>query len=132
MAYALETRNSGLSEARWIISENTNVERLLDVFTSHDPESEDVLCACRQYILHLIHHNPHETNLLSRIMELPDSHPWKAYYEPLFNQLHIKVLNEFARSVMKMDITIPLIYRALSTLNEAQPMNICAISLTLL
>ena len=69
--------NAEFSKTRWILSEDTNVEHLLDVFTSLDAKSEDVWPACYRYILHLIRLNPHSIVLDRRVRALPDSHPWK-------------------------------------------------------
>jgi len=73
-----EDGDPGLSEARWIVSEDTNVEHLIDVFTSLDAKSDDVWRTCYQYILHLIRLHLHRTILSSRIIEPQGSHPWKA------------------------------------------------------
>jgi len=43
----------GFEEARWIVSEDVNVEHLLDVFTSIDTESDGVWNACTSFMEHL-------------------------------------------------------------------------------
>ena len=88
MTEPLPTSDLGFSEALWILSEGTNVDHLLDVFTSRDADSEDVWRASHQYILHLVHLDPHRTILSLRIAELPGSHPWRAACVPLVLRLN--------------------------------------------
>ena len=65
-------------ESRWIMSEDVNVEHLLDVFTSLDPSSEIVWDVCAGF-LHFLHfHKPRLTILGSKIEALSDDHPYKA------------------------------------------------------
>jgi len=64
-------------EARWITSEDTNVEHLLNVFTSIDTESGDTWDACAHFLEHLFHHKPRLVGLGSRIERLSDGHPFK-------------------------------------------------------
>jgi tetratricopeptide (TPR) repeat protein len=61
-------------EARWIVSEDVNVEHLLDVFTSADPSKSDVWDACYHFMEHLYWHKPRQTLLGSKIEALPDDH----------------------------------------------------------
>ena len=73
----------GFREARWITSEDVNVEHLLDFFTSIDTNSGDVWDACFRFIQHLYWHKPRETVLGLKINALPDDHRFKpnALYE---------------------------------------------------
>ena len=64
-------------ETQWIVSEDVNVEHLLDVFTSIDPGSEDVWDAYADFMAHLYWHKPRQTILRSKIEQLPDEHPSK-------------------------------------------------------
>ena len=64
----------GFAEARWIKSEDVNVEHLLDVFTSIDSNSDDVWDACFDFMEHLYWHKPRLTALGPKIEQLPDSH----------------------------------------------------------
>ena len=67
----------GFKETRWIVSEDVNVEHLLDVFTTIDVNSSNVWDACSFFILHLYWHKPRLTVLGPRIEELPNDHPSK-------------------------------------------------------
>ena len=67
----------GFREARWIRSEDVNVEYLLDVFASIDTDSDDVWDACIHFLQHIFWHKPRETLLRSKIEGLPDDHPFK-------------------------------------------------------
>ena len=64
-------------EAKWIISEDVNVEHLLNVFTTIDAASGNVWSACAHFMQHLHWHKPQLVMLGPRIEELPDSHPSK-------------------------------------------------------
>jgi tetratricopeptide (TPR) repeat protein len=68
----------GFGEARWITSEDVNVEHLLDVFTSADANSENVWDACGNFMHHLYWHKPRLIVLGPKIEGLPDDHPSKA------------------------------------------------------
>ena len=67
----------GFEEARWIKSEDGNVEHLLDVFTLIDAASDDVWLAYGHFLGHLYWHNPRQTLLGQRVEDLPDDHPSK-------------------------------------------------------
>jgi tetratricopeptide (TPR) repeat protein len=67
----------GYDEARWITSEDTNVEHLLDIFTSVDASSNEVWDACYYFMEHLSNHKPRVVALGSKIKGLPDDHPSK-------------------------------------------------------
>jgi tetratricopeptide (TPR) repeat protein len=67
----------GFREARWITSEDVNVEHILDVFTSIDTNSVVVWNACICFLQHLFWHKPRETALGSKIEGLPDDHRTK-------------------------------------------------------
>ena len=67
----------GYEEARWITSEDVNVEHLLDVFTSADPNSVDIWAACGNFMEHLFWHKSRLVVLGQKIEGLPDHHPSK-------------------------------------------------------
>ena len=70
-------RKPGFEEARWITSEDVNVEHLLDVFTSIDGGSDDAWDACRYFMEHLSWHKKRLVVLGPKVEGLPDSHPSK-------------------------------------------------------
>jgi tetratricopeptide (TPR) repeat protein len=73
----LDPDEPGLEEARWITSEDVNIEHLLDVFTSIDMYSGDLWDACCHFIGHLRRHKPRPIVLGPKIEGLPDDHPSK-------------------------------------------------------
>ena len=73
----LDPNRPGFGEARWIVSEDENVEHLLDVFTSIDANSTDVWDACANFMRHLYWHKPRLSALGPKIERLPDDHPSK-------------------------------------------------------
>ena len=64
----------GFEEALWVVSEDINVEHLLDVFISIDPDSSDIWDVCFNFMRHLHWHKPRQTTLNSKIEALPDDH----------------------------------------------------------
>ena len=66
----------GFEHTRWITSEDVNVEHLLDVFTSADPNSP-IWNACNGFMAHLLWHKPRQTVLGPKIEQLLDDHHWK-------------------------------------------------------
>ena len=68
----------GYDEARWIVSEDVNVEHLLDVFTSVGVATDDVWDACAHFLEHLLHYRRRKTALARKIEGLPDDHPFKS------------------------------------------------------
>ena len=74
----LDPDEPGFGEARWIKSEDLNVEHLLDVFTSIDVNALEVWDACVRFMDHLYWQKPRQTVLRPKIEALPDSHPSKA------------------------------------------------------
>jgi len=67
----------GFNEARWITSEDVNVEHLLDIFTSIDASSAGVWNACVNFMDHLYWHKPRLVVLGPKIDGLPNDHPSK-------------------------------------------------------
>ena len=64
----------GYEEARWITSEDVNVEHLLDVFTAIDASSDSVWDACADFMNHLHWHKRRLIILGPKIEGLPDNH----------------------------------------------------------
>ena len=69
--------NPAFGEAQWIVSEDVNVEHLLDVFTSADPDSDDTWDACINFMCHLYWHKPRLVLLGPKFESLPDTQPSK-------------------------------------------------------
>jgi tetratricopeptide (TPR) repeat protein len=67
----------GFEEARWILSEDVNIEHLLDVFTSIDLTRAGNWDACCHFIEHLYWHKPRPIILGSKIEALADDHHFK-------------------------------------------------------
>ncbi|KAF9787323.1 hypothetical protein BJ322DRAFT_716471 [Thelephora terrestris] len=74
MAVKFSRNTTVFEESQWITSEDTNVEHLLDVFTSVDANSERVWNACEHFIRHLYWHKPRHTVLKLKIEGLSDEH----------------------------------------------------------
>jgi len=68
---------SGFQEARWIVSEDVNVEYLLDTFTTMDATSDSVWNAFVGFMKHLSWHRPRLITLGQKIEALSDDHPSK-------------------------------------------------------
>ena len=67
----------GYEEARWITSEDVNVEHLLDIFTSIDTNSDNIWDACAGFMEHLYWHKPRLVVLGPKLEGLPDNQPSK-------------------------------------------------------
>ena len=67
----------GFDEAQWIVSEDVNIEYLLDVFASIDTNSDDVWGPCYHFMEHIYWHKPRLIVLEPKIKGLPDDHPSK-------------------------------------------------------
>ena len=67
----------GFEEARWIVSEDVNVEHLLNVFISIDAESGDIWDASVHFMEHLSWHKRRLVALGPKIEGLRDDHPSK-------------------------------------------------------
>ena len=71
-----EPGKPGFEEAKWIQSEDVNVEHLLDIFTTIDAASRGVWGACAGFMKHLWH-KPRLVTLGSKFEALTDDHPSK-------------------------------------------------------
>jgi tetratricopeptide (TPR) repeat protein len=72
-----DPESPGPGEGRWVVSEDVNVEYLLNVFTSIDPKTGGIWDACYHFMIHLYWHKPRQTILRSKIEALSDDHPSK-------------------------------------------------------
>ncbi|KAF9787249.1 hypothetical protein BJ322DRAFT_711299 [Thelephora terrestris] len=77
LSVQLHPTRPGFGDARWITSEDANVEHLLDVFTTVDENSGIAWTACAHFMAHLLWHKPRLTVLTPKIEGLPDDHPSK-------------------------------------------------------
>ena len=80
MSVSINPNKPDFKETQWIISEDVNVEHLLDIFTTVDADSNDVWNACAKFMTHLGWHKPRLTLLAPKIEGLPDSHRYKSEY----------------------------------------------------
>jgi tetratricopeptide (TPR) repeat protein len=77
MAVVLDPNKPAFRETLWIVSEDVNVEHLIDVFTSLDPDSTEVWDACIKFMRHLAWHKPRQIVLRPKFEALSDTHPSK-------------------------------------------------------
>jgi len=77
MSVRLRPDKPGFGETQWIITEDVNVEHILDIFTSIDTNSDLVWEACANSMKHLYWHKPRLVVLGPKIEELPDDHSSK-------------------------------------------------------
>ena len=79
MSVEIECYKQGsFNNSEWITLEDRNVEHLIDVFATIDPDSDDVWKACANFMKHLHWHKQRKTVLGTKVKALPDSHPFKA------------------------------------------------------
>ena len=64
----------GHNEARWVLSEDANVEHLLNVFTIVDTDSDNIWDACANFMKYLYWHKPRLVVLGPKLEALPDGH----------------------------------------------------------
>ena len=77
MSTEFDQNNPAFRESQWIVSEDANVEHLLDIFTSVDADGDEVWGACADFVIHLCWHKPRHTILGQKIEGLPDDHRLK-------------------------------------------------------
>ena len=70
----IDLNGPSFRESQWIKSEDVNVERLLDVFTANDADSDSIWNTCAKFMEHLFWHKPRLTILKPKIVGLPDDH----------------------------------------------------------
>jgi tetratricopeptide (TPR) repeat protein len=83
----------GPGGGRWVVSEDVNVEHLLDAFTSVDPHTGGIWDACYHFVIHLCWHKPRQTILRSKIEALSDDQPSKPKCLSQLAELFAKVGN---------------------------------------
>ena len=77
LSVGLAPGKPGYEEARWIVSEDVNVEFLFDAFTPIGTNPVDVWDVCSYFMDHLYWHKPRLVILGPKIEGLPDDHPSK-------------------------------------------------------
>ena len=87
----------GFGEARWIVLEDVNVERLLDVFTPINQNAGDAWAVCPRFMEHLYWYKPRQTMLNQKIEDLPDDHPYKPHCLHGLSRLFHRVGNHAER-----------------------------------
>ena len=73
----VDPNKPGFGEARWILTEDVNVEHLIDVSVSIGSGGEDSWDACFYFLRHLYWHKPRQTILGSKVEALPGDHRCK-------------------------------------------------------
>jgi hypothetical protein len=73
MSVSTNPDKPNFEETRWITSEDVNVEHLLDIFTTVDPDSDSVWNACINFMKHLVWHKNRPVILKQKIEGLPDA-----------------------------------------------------------
>ena len=97
----------GFKEAKWIMSEDVNAEHLLDVFTSTDPDSDNVWEVCASFMEHLHWHKPRLVILGPKLKKLSDDHPSKPKCLYQLSRLFCSVGN-FVEEKQLLDTTLKL------------------------
>ena len=77
MSVTINPNKPNFEETQWIVSEDVNVEHLLDVFTTIDPDSGDIWDGCADFIHHINWHKGRHVILGPKIEGLPDDHSSK-------------------------------------------------------
>ena len=120
----------GFEESRWIVTEDVNVEHMLDIFTSLDMDSDAVWVICIHFVQHLSWHKPRYTMLGPKVEGLADDRPFKPAYLIHFSGLpgdvgnyveQKRLLSHALKLVREREDDI-LIAATLSRLSEANRM----------
>ena len=77
LSVPLNPNKPSFRESRWIISEDVNVEHLLNVFISIDANLENIWRTCANFLEYLYWHKQRLTTLGPKIEALPDDNPDK-------------------------------------------------------
>ena len=129
LSVVVDPSKPGFEEARWIVAEDVNVEHLLDVFMSIDPDRTDTWDACSHFMEHLLWHKPRQTILKSKIETLSDDHRFKPMCLSWLSQLSAQVGNHMERKRLLTcalelerrwgdDSWVAFILRQLSSVNQ--------------
>ena len=130
LSIVVDPNEPGFREARWIRSEDVNVEHLLDVFIPIDSSSCDVWGVCSHFLRHLYWHKPRETVLRPKIENLPNDHSSKpdclfelaSLYGPIGNHAEQKKLLTHSLALARRQgdgIQVALSLRYLSGANRS-------------
>ena len=93
MSVDIDPNMPNFAEAQWILSEDVNVEHLLDTFTTIDPNLDSIWGSCANFIQHLYWHKSRSTILQPKIERLPDDHKFKLVCLSWFSRLFYSVGN---------------------------------------
>ena len=74
LSISVKPDKPGFEEARWIVSEDVNVEHLLDVFTTIDANSNNIWSVCDYFMGHLYWHKEGLVVLEPKLEGLPDDY----------------------------------------------------------
>ena len=126
----LSPEKPGFKEARWITTEDVNIEHLLDIFISLDMDSVIVWNAFANFLGHLYLHKPRYTILGSKVEGLADDHTFKPIYlihlsrlpHVIGNHVEGKRLLSHALKLVRERKNGPQVARALFYLSEANRM----------
>ena len=77
LSVGADPENPGPGETRRVVSQDVNIEHLLDAFITVDPNAGGIWNACYHFMIHLHWHKPRQTTLRSKIEALADDHPSK-------------------------------------------------------
>ena len=97
MSVTTDMDKSDFEKTQWIVSEDINVEHLLDVFTTTDASSDTVWAACANFMHHLFWHKERPTVLKAKIEGLSDDHVSKPECLFALSQLFSSVGNHVER-----------------------------------
>ena len=117
----------GFEEARWITSEDLNVEYLLDVFTFVDGDSDGVWDACHYFMRHLYWHKKRLVVLGPKVEGLSDGHPSKPecllqlsrLFESVGNNTEYKRLLSYTLKLRRQEGNDRLVAQTLRFLSDA-------------
>ena len=127
MSIEFDRNGPAFRESRWIVSEDVNVEHLIDEFASVDTNSHEVWEACSNFVTHLRWHKPRHTTLRQKIEDLPDDHWSKPgcllelskLFRPVGNYTEQKQLLGYALKLVRQRGEDHLVAQVLRELSDA-------------